>query len=213
MTTAYWFDLDHTLVTYERSFESMLEDSLESDQPTAVHETFRQAMFTALESFEAAPYEWGFEHLAAEHELDIEPHSCATRFREIELEATTPVPGATDVLAAVSDHHPLGILTNGDGEMQRAKLQHHGLDGHTEAVIISNEEGIRKPDRAIFDLARDRLEADQHVYVGDTYEEDIVPARDAGFTAIHVRNDDGPALSIDRLASLGAFLAPSGDTH
>lgn len=213
MTTAYWFDLDGTLLGYDRSFDAMLEDCLGGSQPERVHETFRQAMFVALESFDDVPYEHGFEVLRSECDLDIDVAEMTADFRDIELAATEVVPGSRSILASMAERGPVGILTNGDGEMQRAKIQRHDLDELVDAVIVSNEVDTRKPEREIFDIAREHLSADRYVYVGDSYEEDIVGAREAGFTAIHVRNDDGPELSIDRLQSLNVLLETTGDTH
>lgn len=210
MTTAYWFDLDGTLVGYDRSFDTLLEETLGGEQPATVHETFREALFVAFETFEAAPFEQGFEALVEVHDLAIDPAQTATTFREHELRATQPVEGATTILEAVRSLGPVGIITNGDGALQRAKLDHHGLDPLVDEVIISNEVEVSKPDPEIFDIARQRMDATEHVYVGDTFEEDIAGARDAGFEAVHVRHDEGPSISLDRLASIGLFLeAPS----
>lgn len=212
-STAYWFDLDGTLIGYERTFEALLEDCLGDEQPTAVHETYRREIFTALEGIEDAPYVRAFSALADEHGLAIDAAETARAFRERELAATVIVPGAREVLSATASTSPVGILTNGDGEMQRAKLHRHGLDELVEAVVISNEVGVRKPAPGIFDIARERLPADSHVYIGDTYEEDVAGATDAGFAAIHVRNDDGPAVSVDTIASLGLLRSDPVDTH
>jgi putative hydrolase of the HAD superfamily len=48
--------------------------------------------------------------------------------------------------------------------------------------------GIEKPDRRIFDLALDRLglDADEVVYVGDSWEIDVVGARNAGISPIYL---------------------------
>lgn len=213
MTVAYWFDLDGTLCAYEEPFEAMLEACLGGERPSAVHETFRRAVFIALEGFDEAPYERGFEAIAVEHGVGLDPAVAAAEFRERELAATVLVPGARAVVGALAERAPVGILTNGDGPMQRAKIERHGLDELVDAVVISNEVGVRKPATGIFDRARERLPADGHVHVGDAYEEDVVGAHDAGFAAIHVRNDDGPAASVDRLASLGVVLGAPVDTH
>lgn len=213
MTTAYWFDLDGTLVTLEGGFDRLLEACLGAKQPNAVHETFREALFVAFETFDDAPFEVGFSAVADAHDLAIDPTAAAASFRERELAATTPVTGATVILEAAGELGPVGILTNGDGDLQRAKLERHGLDRHVDAVIVSDEVGVRKPDVGIFEHARSALSAEHHVYVGDSYEEDVAGARNAGFEAVHVRNDDGPPVSLDSLASLGLFLPAPGDTH
>ncbi len=104
---------------------------------------------------------------------------------------------AKRVIERVAMTHPTGVLTNGAGHQQRAKLERHGLEAVVDAVIVSGDVGMRKPDRRIFDRARRALPADDYVYVGDSYEEDIVGARDAGFRTVYVVEDGGKGAATD----------------
>lgn len=209
---AYWFDLDGTLLDFDTPFAAMLADTLGIDPDGAVEETFRRRLFVALDGFEDDPYRRGYEAVAEAHDLAVDPASAAADHRERELAASRPVDGAKATLRRCGDLGRVGILTNGDGAMQRAKVERHGLDALADAVVISNEVGVRKPDPAIFELAAAELPADLDVYVGDTYEEDVAPAFDAGFLPVHVRHDDGPPVSLGRLDALGALLGARGDT-
>ncbi len=58
-----------------------------------------------------------------------------------------------------------------------------------DAVVISGEEGIRKPDRAIYELAVARMElpAGDIVFVDDL-PGNLKPARDLGMTTVHHEN-------------------------
>lgn len=58
-----------------------------------------------------------------------------------------------------------------------------------DAVVISGEEGMRKPDRAIYELAIDRmaLPAADIVFVDDL-PGNLAPARDLGMTTVHHEN-------------------------
>lgn len=80
----------------------------------------------------------------------------------------------------------LGIITNGFTAMQSCKIRHHDLDTHVDFVLISEQVGIYKPDRAIFDLALARagVSARQALFVGDTPSSDIEGARNAGLQAV-----------------------------
>ena len=55
-----------------------------------------------------------------------------------------------------------------------------------DGVVVSNELGSRKPSTDIFEEAKKRLPAETAIYVGDTFEKDIVPARSAGFDTVYV---------------------------
>jgi len=129
---------------------------------------------------------------------------------EAEVGATRVFPQVRELLAVVSERHRTGILTNGDGELQRQKLEAHRLDEYVETVIVSNEIGVRKPEPGIFEEAKRRLEAEAYVYVGDTYEEDIVPAREHGFEAVYVGEEHQPdaAVSTSGTEELASLLVP-----
>ena len=74
-----------------------------------------------------------------------------------------------------------------------------------DAVVISGEEGIRKPDRAIYDLAVERmaLPAEQIVFVDDL-PGNLKPARDLGMATVH--HEDGRATVRELEALLGLRL-------
>jgi putative hydrolase of the HAD superfamily len=80
----------------------------------------------------------------------------------------------------------LGIVTNGYTTMQSRKIHYHRLRSQVDFVLISEEVGIHKPDKAIFDhaLARARALAGQALFVGDTPATDIEGACDAGLHAV-----------------------------
>ena len=69
--------------------------------------------------------------------------------------------------------------------MATRELEHRDLLDPFDAVVASWEAGAHKPDRAPFDLARERLVADRHAMVGDDREADVEGARAAGFEAVH----------------------------
>lgn len=208
--TAVWFDLDGTLVTYERDFDRLVSDALVAagvrNPPDGAYETFAERIFSALEECEPEPVVGAYEAVALEHGLEFDAAEAAAAHVELEVEASVPTDGALETVGAVAERAPVGVLTNGDGELQRAKLAAHGIDDLVDAIVISNEVGAVKPQAGIFETAEEALAAERHVYVGDEYESDVQPAKDAGWEAIHVRNDQGPNVSLDRLGSLRALL-------
>lgn len=92
-------------------------------------------------------------------------------------------------LAALASAHPqakLGVITNGEGEAQRAKLAAIGLSERFPLVVASGEVGVAKPDPAIFVLACERLgvEPAQAAHVGDRLDLDAHGAAGAGLRGI-----------------------------
>lgn len=80
----------------------------------------------------------------------------------------------------------LGIISNGATTTQEAKIVALGLEPLMDVILISEREGVRKPDPAIFNLALGRLgvRADAAWFVGDNPDADMRGASEAGLTAV-----------------------------
>lgn len=80
----------------------------------------------------------------------------------------------------------LGVITNGTIDAQEAKIVGLGLAPLMDVVLISEREGVRKPEAAIFERALTRLGVDAASawFVGDHPDADIRGAKEAGLTAI-----------------------------
>ncbi|MFI4990549.1 MAG: HAD family hydrolase [Solirubrobacterales bacterium] len=92
-------------------------------------------------------------------------------------------------LVSLGSAHPqakLGVITNGEGEAQRAKLATIGLGERFSVVVASGEVGVAKPDPAIFVLACERLgvQRAQAAYVGDRLDLDAHGAAGAGLQGV-----------------------------
>jgi putative hydrolase of the HAD superfamily len=80
----------------------------------------------------------------------------------------------------------LGLLTNGEAESQRAKVEKLGLTNFFTVCLIEGELGFGKPDRRIYQLALDSVHARAaHTWMlGDRLEFDIVGAQNVGIKGI-----------------------------
>jgi putative hydrolase of the HAD superfamily len=96
------------------------------------------------------------------------------------------VPYAEEALTAAERVAQVGIISNGFKEQQRKKLERFGWSERFAAVVLSSEVGVMKPLRGIFDAALHRLglSADEVLYVGDSYENDIEGASNAGWRSV-----------------------------
>jgi putative hydrolase of the HAD superfamily len=120
-------------------------------------------------------------------------------------------------LAALAAAHPdaaLGIVTNGEGDPQRAKLAAIGLAERFPVVVASAEAGMAKPDPAIFELACERLGVapSAAAHVGDRLDLDAQGADSAGLRGIWLdRGGAGGApdgvVRIGGLCELAAAVA------
>ena len=76
-----------------------------------------------------------------------------------------------------------GVLTNGRSEIQRRKLRATGVDALVDAICISEELGVAKPDVRAFAQAAAAVGVDpaDAAMVGDSLPNDVVGALAAGF--------------------------------
>lgn len=81
---------------------------------------------------------------------------------------------------------PIGIITNGETELQSRTIEALGLDRRTRMVLISESVGFRKPDRRIFELAAQQMKMDLHecLFVGDNPTADVLGAHRAGMRVL-----------------------------
>lgn len=213
MSTAIWFDVDRTLVGYDRSFDAILQSVL-PEAPSGVSTRFREIFVDKIARCETAPYNTAFRELVDEYQFAVDPETASAEYIDAKVAATTTSRSSIELLSELGRTCHVGVLTNGVRDVQRRILTRHDLLQSIDEVITSTEEGVAKPSSELFELAKRRLPAGTHVYVGDDFEEDIVPARQADFDTVHVRNDGGPQVSVDTLESLGVVtqLFESGDT-
>lgn len=227
---AVLFDLDNTLVdcleTWRAAFAEVLEaehashPELRSLGPLEhVHDhVFRPLM---LERHAEIGGEWddelvgyGFRRLLTDHALRDD--ALAARLSEAYLDALSRpfglFPDATPTLEALGARYRLGLITNGAAKNQRARIEPLGLDAYFEAIAVSGELGVRKPDPAIFDhvLGRLGVSASAAVHVGDDIEADVGGAKAAGMAAVWVSRDggahDGEPVPDATISMLGELL-------
>jgi putative hydrolase of the HAD superfamily len=93
---------------------------------------------------------------------------------------------ALDALADAIPDVRLAIITNGEGEPQRAKLAAIGLTGRFPVFVTSADVGMRKPDPEIFHHACDLLGVppEHAAHVGDRLDLDAQGAAGAGLRGI-----------------------------
>lgn len=118
----------------------------------------------------------------------------------------------------------LGLISNTTSSVEVPHiLDEMNLSGCFETIILSCDIGIRKPDLAIFLEATDRMgiQPQKCAYIGNLWERDVVPSRQAGFSITcllrdpkdpdsQVTNDPvkEPDFHIDNLTELWDIFPP-----
>jgi putative hydrolase of the HAD superfamily len=114
---------------------------------------------------------------------------------------------AYDVMRVAREARAAGVrvavLSNSLGREPFDPYAPYHLRGNFDAVVLSAEHGIRKPDPAIFKVALDRLglPPGQCVFADDT-EDNLLPAHQMGMAVIHALDERVTAAVLRELLEL-----------
>jgi HAD superfamily hydrolase (TIGR01549 family) len=142
----------------------------------------------------------------AQCQLRGDEHALEKRWRSVRQQY--PLFSDTDaLLARLKPHTKLGIVTNGVAGLQRLKLEGSGLLPWFDAVAISGEVGIGKPEVGIFEWVAQQLGVSRArcLMVGDNPERDVQGGINAGMSTVWVDRGlkpPGPSAS-HHVKSLG----------
>lgn len=208
-----FFDLDHTIWDFDKNAEETLQELYE------IYKLRELGLLSASEFILRytennhslwAQYHLGLiskELLRAERfrktfiELGVHPEKVPQQFEEdyvkISPTKTNLFEGAEKVLAYLQKKYTLHIISNGFRETTLTKMDLSGLNPYFTNVIISEEVGINKPDKAVFQYALDKAGAnlEESIMIGDSLEADIYGAMNFGMKAIFFNplNKEKPA--------------------
>jgi putative hydrolase of the HAD superfamily len=107
-------------------------------------------------------------------------------------------PETESVLRDLKGHYQLAIITNGAPDVQRDKIAGAQLGDYFDAIVVSGEVGVGKPDARVFQRALDLLDVtpDRALVVGDNLICDIQGAQSMGICGAWINRDGtSPARS------------------
>jgi len=216
------FDLDHTLLDSDASINEAFVATMGSvglDAGSALRDHFdriNNALWRSVERGEHSPNDvltLRFQILADELALDADPVAMGDTFAEALIAYGDLYQGARSLLDSLVGRCQLGLVTNGIGRIQRGRMERLGIASYFEAVTISGEVGVAKPDASIFDLTFDALPGasrESAVMVGDSLGSDILGAQNAGIDTVwfNQHNTAPPANAPTHTVSALADIAP-----
>lgn len=106
-----------------------------------------------------------------------------------------PFPGLHPLLQDLQRRQvKLGVITNGRGAFQMANIRALGIESFFTVILVSEWEGISKPDAKLFGRALHKLgvAAERSVYIGDHPHNDVYAAKQAGMKAIWKKDPHWP---------------------
>lgn len=160
-------------------------------------------LYAALEIGELGQAEWN-ESTAALLGEHVDPVNLMGR-------AWAEVPPARRMIAlaraARAAGHRLALLSNSFGLDPFNPYEHVGVWDLFDVHVVSELEGLAKPDPAIYRLALERigLPAERCVFVDDR-EKNLPPAAGLGITTVHVTDEDTAVAELEALLGVTAVL-------
>lgn len=192
------FDADDTLWENNVLFERVIADFLDwLEHPTLDRAEIR-TILDDIEAANAAAHGYGskvfLRSLADTLRHLREQPATAEEARRIDELAAALIehrvalyPGVDETLAELAGRHDLLLLTKGQLDEQRRKVDASDLAHHFRDIHIVDEKDI---DTYRWLAGKHGLAPERTWMIGNSPKSDIIPARQAGMNAVFIPNDD-----------------------
>ena len=211
---AVLFDLDDTLLDRSSSFANYCEHLIDILFPNGLTVAVRDEVKQVLIKYDENGYNprnTFYRELIKEWNLPNNAIELEKEWIEKFDKYLIPEGGLIEILEYLSGKYKLGIITNGSSYMQNRKIDGLGIRRFFQSIVVSEDVGIRKPEKEIFLLSCKELgtAAFSTVFVGDSFKIDIMGAVKAGLKAIWINKflENEEYLSVmSELASIITLL-------
>lgn len=192
---AVFFDLDGTLLNRNASLLNFIEGQYERyiNKFSFIN---KQRFTDRFIELDCRGYVWKDQvYSQLLEELKITSLSWAELLEDYLLnfkKFCVPFPNLVEVLERLKGMGiKLGLISNGKGQFQMDNLKALGIAGYFDTILISETEGISKPDSRIFQKGLNNLgiSPEESIFVGDHPENDVKAAQDTGMIAVWKRDN------------------------
>ncbi|XP_028325006.1 N-acylneuraminate-9-phosphatase [Gouania willdenowi] len=212
---ALLFDLDNTLIeTSKAGAEALqktsqfLKTTLDLDDTTTTsicdkfkhklfHEKLHRSAGECIDDIRVRHWKESLEETLGSCPTASLPAECYFLWKDTRLGLLCLTPAVCDLLKQLRCTYKLMLLTNGEAQTQREKVNVTHCEEYFDAIVVGGEHKEQKPYISIFKLCFDLLEVDAQecVMVGDNLDTDIQGGLNAGVRATVWVNPVGPVSS------------------
>ena len=210
--------MDFTLAEAKALIETLEEAGLPTDEDTvSAYHRFNDALWKALERGETTQAELKVERFAQLLEYlgksRADGAALGAAYAENLGRHADLLPGALDFIQAVHGRMKIALVSNGISRIQRSRLSLCPFTPLLDAMVISEEIGVSKPDPRMVEIALEALgctDKREAVLLGDSLSADIPAANAAGvdsiFLSLKGKKSDLPTYTVFSLEEARALL-------
>ena len=124
-----------------------------------------------------------FEKIIKKFELEYDSQKMSEIYLKKLGEGIFPFKSTEKLCKYLHLKYKIGIVTNGIKEVQYSRIKNSSIANYIDKIIVSDEVGVNKPDKRIFEFAINYfgiLDKSEVVMIGDSLEADIKGGINAG---------------------------------
>lgn len=187
------FDNDNTIIDFHGASHIAFHDSMRSlglNEDEIDYAQYSECNHIVWSEFEkgiidaytlrAKRFELYFE---AVNHTKVDPREANAKYLDHLVLNPLMITNAAALLHDLKPHYQLGLITNGLKEVQRPRLKSAKIYDHFDVIIVSDEIGYAKPQKAYFDYTIQEMKEDdlsKILVVGDSLHSDILGAQNYG---------------------------------